>query len=202
MLTEDIDASVRTLLQGYRIVHDRSITVTELAPNRLSAFWSQRKRWSQGWLEVSLRYQKRFWKSPLLTAGQKLIWTHLLYYRELFPILSVQIIPIVLSRWMVTGTISFTDDVFLLGATVVTFLSSLCKLLVTAKVGYRHYPAYYFIQYALLTPFYALLKNMIALVALYDHLQGKTDWVVTPRDVAPAVTKFENSYALSKTARL
>ena len=201
MLTEDIDASVRTLLQGYRIVHDRSITVTELAPNRVSAFWSQRKRWSQGWLEVSLRYQKRFWKSSRLTFGQKFVWTHLLYYRELFPILSVQIVPLVLSSWLVTGTVNFTDNRFLLLVTIVTFLSSVYKLLVTAKVGYCHYPGYYFLQYALLTPFYSLFKNMIAVVALYDHLQGKTDWVVTPRDL-PAVASFENTYALPETAGL
>lgn len=202
MLTEDIDASIRTLLQGYRIVHDRSITVTELAPNHISAFWSQRKRWSQGWLEVSLRYQKRFWKSPQLTFGQKLVWTHLLYYRELFPILSVQILPIVFSSWLVTGTIRFTDNAFLLLATIITFLSSLYKLFVTAKVGYRHYPAYYFVQYALLVPFYSLLKNLIAVVALYDHLHGKTDWVVTPRQVAPPVANLEKTYALRETARL
>lgn len=202
MLTEDIDASIRTLLQGYRIVHDRSITVTELAPSHISAFWSQRKRWSQGWLEVSLRYQKRFWKSPLLTFGQKLIWTHLLYYREMFPLLSVQILPIVFSSWLVTGTVNFTENRFLLLATVVTFFSSIYKLLVTAKVGYRHYPAYYFVQYALLVPLYSLLKNIIAVVALYDHLHGKTDWVVTPRKVEPVVTNFEKAYALRETARL
>ena len=202
MLTEDIDASIRTLLHGYRIVHDRSITVTELAPNHISAFWSQRKRWSQGWLEVSLRYQKRFWKSPLLTFGQKLVWTHLLYYRELFPILSVQILPIVFSSWLLTGNISFTDNSFLLSATVITFLSSVYKLLVTAKVGYRHYPGYYFIQYVLLTPFYSLLKNMIAVVALYDHLHGKTEWVVTPREMTSAVANLEKAYVLPETARL
>ncbi|MEO1400917.1 MAG: glycosyltransferase family 2 protein [Cyanobacteria bacterium J06635_1] len=202
MLTEDIDASVRTLLHGYRIVHDRSITVTELAPTHISAFWSQRKRWSQGWLEVSLRYQKRFWKSPQLTFGQKLIWTHLLYYRELFPILSVQLLPIVFSSWLMTGTLNFTDNAFLLLATVVTFLSSVYKLLVTAKVGCRHYPGYYFLQYAVLTPFYSLLKNMTAVVALYDHLHGKTDWVVTPRDIKPPVTNLEEAYALPETAKL
>ncbi|MEM8614190.1 MAG: glycosyltransferase family 2 protein [Cyanobacteria bacterium P01_H01_bin.105] len=201
MLTEDIDASIRTLLHGYRIVHDRSITVTELAPSHISAFWSQRKRWSQGWLEVSLRYQKRFWKSPQLTFGQKLIWTHLLYYRELFPILSVQILPIVFSSWLLTGTIRFTDNAFLLSATVVTFLSSVYKLLVTAKVGYGHYPGHYFLQYALLTPFYSLLKNMIAVVALYDHLHGKAEWVVTPRQVTPSVV-LEKAYGVPEAARL
>ena len=201
MLTEDIDASVRTLLHGYRIVHDRSITVTELAPNHIGALWSQRKRWSQGWLEVSLKYQKRFWKSSRLTAGQKLIWTHLLYYREVFPILSVQILPIVFSNWLLTGRVSFTDNVFLLLATGITFLSSVYKLLVTAKVGHCHYPKHYFLQYALLTPFYSLLKNMIAVVALYDHLHGKTDWVVTPR-IASAVNTSEKTYALSETAKL
>ncbi|MEO0457036.1 MAG: glycosyltransferase family 2 protein [Cyanobacteria bacterium P01_A01_bin.114] len=202
MLTEDIDASVRTLLQGYRIVHDRSITVTELAPNHISAFWSQRKRWSQGWLEVSLRYQKRFWKSSQLTLGQKFIWTYLLYYRELFPIVSVQILPIVFSSWLLTGTVNFTENAVLLIATAITFLSSVYKLLVTAKVGFSHYPGYYFLQYALLTPAYSLLKNMIAVVALYDHLHGKTDWVVTPRNPQPSITQLEKAYALAETAKL
>ena len=202
MLTEDIDASVRTLLHGYRIVHDRSITVTELAPDHIGAFWSQRKRWSQGWLEVSLKYQKRFWKSSYLTAGQKLIWTHLLYYREVFPILSVQILPIVFSSWLMTGRVSFTDNAFLLVATGVTFLSSIYKLLVTAKVGYRHYPKHYFLQYALLTPLYSLLKNTIAVVALYDHLHGKTDWVVTPRATTLTANNLETACVLSKTASL
>ncbi|MEM9977093.1 MAG: glycosyltransferase family 2 protein [Cyanobacteria bacterium P01_D01_bin.2] len=200
MLTEDIDASVRTLLHGYRIVHDRSITVTELAPNHISAFWSQRKRWSQGWLEVSLRYQKRFWKSSQLTLGQKLIWTHLLYYRELFPILSVQILPIVFSSWLLMGTVSFADNAVLLLATAITFFSSLYKLMVTAKVGCCHYPKYYFLQYALVVPVYALLKNMIAVVALYDHLHGKTDWVVTPR--ATSLTQLETAYVLPETAKI
>ncbi|NJR65522.1 MAG: glycosyltransferase family 2 protein [Leptolyngbyaceae cyanobacterium CRU_2_3] len=48
MLTEDIDASMRTLLKGYRILHDRSIISTELAPANLGSFWFQRKRGPRG----------------------------------------------------------------------------------------------------------------------------------------------------------
>ncbi len=48
MLTEDIDASMRTLLSGYRILHDRSIVTTELAPVDFHSFWFQRKRWKPG----------------------------------------------------------------------------------------------------------------------------------------------------------
>ncbi|HEY9735415.1 MAG TPA: glycosyltransferase family 2 protein, partial [Trichocoleus sp.] len=54
MLTEDIDATLRALMKGYRIVHDPLILTTELAPEDVPALWSQRRRWSQGWLEVAL----------------------------------------------------------------------------------------------------------------------------------------------------
>ena len=37
MLTEDIDSSVRTLLAGRRLIHDRSILSLELAPTRAEA---------------------------------------------------------------------------------------------------------------------------------------------------------------------
>lgn len=47
-LTEDIDASLRTLLNGYKILHDRSIVTSELAPASLKTFWFQRKRWAHG----------------------------------------------------------------------------------------------------------------------------------------------------------
>ncbi|NJL49877.1 MAG: glycosyltransferase [Leptolyngbyaceae cyanobacterium SM2_5_2] len=52
-LTEDIDATLRGLLGGYRIVHDPAIVTTELAPDHLRGLWLQRQRWSQGWLEVA-----------------------------------------------------------------------------------------------------------------------------------------------------
>ena len=74
-----------SLSRAHAIVADRSIVSTELAPENFRSLWFQRKRWAQGWLEVTLRYQRDFWRSKRLGLRQKLYWTYLLLYRELYP---------------------------------------------------------------------------------------------------------------------
>ncbi|MBW4574496.1 MAG: acyltransferase family protein [Aphanothece sp. CMT-3BRIN-NPC111] len=183
MLTEDIDASVRTLLQGYRITHDESIVSTELAPTKFKSFWTQRKRWAHGWLEVSLKYQRQFWKSAHLNGWQKAYWTYLLYYREFFSLIALQIYSIIFSLLLYQGYFTLWSNWYLWLTTLITLLSGVYQTLVTMQVAYIKYPLRYFLQYALLTFFYTALKHMISLVALYDHLQGQTDWVITPRQI-------------------
>ncbi|HEY9695135.1 MAG TPA: acyltransferase family protein [Oculatellaceae cyanobacterium] len=181
MLTEDIDASLRTLLQGYRIIHDATIVSTELAPTEFKSFWTQRKRWAQGWLEVSLKYQRHFWKSEHFNSWQKAYWTYLLYYREIFSLIALQIYAIVFSFILYQGYFPIWSHWYLLLTTIITLLSGVYQTLITIQLGYQKYPLRYFTQYALITFFYTTLKHMISLVALYDHLKGQTDWVITPR---------------------
>jgi hypothetical protein len=49
------------------------------------------------------------------------------------------------------------------------------------KVAYIRYPLMYFAQHGVLIFIYTTLKNMISIVALYDHIHGHNHWVVTPR---------------------
>ncbi len=181
MMTEDIDATSRALLEGYRIMHDRSIVSTELAPHDFKSFWFQRKRWSQGWLEVSLKYQRRFWTTSYLSFWQKLYWTYLLLYRELYPPVTLQIFPIILSLLLFQGYMPLTAHWYLWVSAVITLFSGPFQTVVAMRNAYVHYPLGYSIIYAILVFFYAILKNMISIVALYDHLLGRTDWVVTRR---------------------
>ena len=181
MLTEDIDASMRTLLSGYRIVHDRSIITTELAPVDFNSFWFQRKRWAQGWLEVSLKYQRRVWKSNKFTIWQKIYWTYLLYFCVLYSLIALQILPLFLSLFLYQGNIPPSDNVYLWISTLITFSSGIYQTLVTIKISALRYPLFYFIQHGILIFAYTTLKNMIAIVGLYDHLHGYNKWVVTPR---------------------
>ena len=55
-LTEDIEASMRLLAAGGRIVNDPGLISRELAPETISALWKQRMRWAQGWFQVSVRH--------------------------------------------------------------------------------------------------------------------------------------------------
>lgn len=180
-LTEDIDATMRTLLSGYRIVHDRSIIATELAPIDFDSFWFQRKRWAQGWLEVSFIYQRRVWKSKHFSLIQKLYWTYLLYYGVIYSLFALQILPLILSLFLFHGYLPSSDNTYLWFCTLITFFSGFYQTAVTMKVAADRYPTLYFAQHAVLIFIYTTLKNMIAIVAFYDHLHGHNHWVVTPR---------------------
>lgn len=184
MLTEDIDASMRTLLSGFKILHDRSIIATELAPVDFGAFWFQRKRWAQGWLEVSLKYQRKVWKSRYLTLWQKVYWTYLLYYCVIFSLIALQILPLILSMNLYQGTVPGSDHPFLWISTVFTFSSGIYLTVITARLAALRYPAFYFIQHGAMLFFYTILKNMITIVGLYDHIHGQNKWRVTPRGAA------------------
>ena len=181
MLTEDIDATMRTLLSGYRIIHDRSIIATELAPLDFNSFWFQRKRWAQGWLEVSFKYQRRVWKSQHFNFPQKLYWTYLLYYCVIYSLFALQILPLLLSLFLYHGSFPPSENAYLWVCTVITFFSGFYQTAVTMKVAANRYPGVYFLQYAVIIFAYTTLKNMISTVALYDHLHGHNQWVVTPR---------------------
>lgn len=203
MLTEDIDASMRTLLSGYRIIHDRSIVTTELAPVDFNSFWFQRKRWAQGWLEVSFKYQRRIWKSNKLTLWQKVYWTYLLYYCVLYSLIAPQILPLILSMLLFQGTVPASDNLYLWISTLITFSSGAYQTLVTMKVAALRYPAFYFIQHGVLIFLYTILKNMIAVVGLYDHLHGDNKWVVTPRGAtANRLSSTRRSTILAVNRRL
>ncbi|MBD2100820.1 glycosyltransferase family 2 protein [Leptolyngbya sp. FACHB-261] len=183
MMTEDIDATLRALLAGYRIVHDRNIISTELAPLDLRSLWAQRKRWDQGWGEVSLKYQWPLWRSDKLNLGQKLYWTCLLCYRVIFQLTALQVFPMLFGLVLSGNSTPDSIQTYVLLTTILTLLSGPYQTLIALKVRsgmLRAAPAH-FLFYCLALPFYAALKNTISVVALYDHIMGRTDWVVTPR---------------------
>ncbi|MDQ6721230.1 MAG: response regulator, partial [Candidatus Dormibacteraeota bacterium] len=96
MLTEDIDSSIRALLEGRRIASDPLLVSRELAPVTLHALWNQRMRWAQGWFQVSYRYLFQGLASRQVTLRQKLGLVHLLTWRELYPWIANQMLPIII----------------------------------------------------------------------------------------------------------
>lgn len=61
MLTEDIDSALRAFGHGANAVHDLNVVSFELAPTTMAAFWKQRLRWSQGWIQASMRHINLVW---------------------------------------------------------------------------------------------------------------------------------------------
>lgn len=96
MLTEDIDSSMRLLEEGGKIGTDPMLISRELATSTFVQVWNQRLRWSQGWLQVSMKHCWPMMTNPHLGIRGKVGSFLLLCFRELYPWLSVQIIPLLI----------------------------------------------------------------------------------------------------------
>ncbi len=182
-LTEDIDATVRGLLRGRRLVHDPAIITTELAPNQLRGLWLQRQRWSQGWLEVAGLYLGRVARTPHLDPVQKAYWLLMLLFSQGFYLLVWQVVPMMIS---IHFSLSNRDVAFEhLNLTMMGLLTLSTLLQVALAMRFR--PAYstytrrHGFFYCLLSPVYFWFKVTIGMVALYNHLCGSRVWHVTAR---------------------
>jgi cellulose synthase/poly-beta-1,6-N-acetylglucosamine synthase-like glycosyltransferase len=181
-LTEDIDATLRALLRGYRIVHDPEIITTELAPVTLRSLWLQRQRWSQGWMEVSARYLRRIMRSPRLDPFQKICWVIMLLYSLYFHPIIWQIVPLSLSLFLVSPAHNTAPGIWNLAATNVLILSMVVQVVVATRVlpaerlSWQHG-----LRFCLLSPLYFWLKSSIVIAAFYNYLCGSRTWHVTCR---------------------
>ncbi|AOV95230.1 hypothetical protein AQV86_04910 [Nanohaloarchaea archaeon SG9] len=59
VLVEDIDMSSKIHQYGKKLRVDPSIITFEENPATLQSWWSQRKRWARGWMQVAFRYLTR-----------------------------------------------------------------------------------------------------------------------------------------------
>ncbi|WP_322767498.1 glycosyltransferase family 2 protein [Frankia sp. Cr1] len=186
MLTEDIDASLRTVISGGLIVADPALVSYELAPTTFQALWRQRMRWAQGWMQASRRHLWKAIGSPALTLRQKLGLAWLLGWREIYPWLSPQIIPLVLfSLFHRDAGHGFRVNVSLY---VLAALFSAMAGPVQALFAYaladptirRHRS--WFVMFCLANIAYSEFKNVIARLAPVKELLREREWHVTPRD--------------------
>ena len=186
MLTEDIDSSLRVVEGGGKIAVDPALVSRELAPTTLQALWKQRMRWAQGWFQVSLKHLRRGWRSEALTLRQKLGFTFLLGWREVYPWLSLQAFPLVAYFAWKAGSLGQLD--WLIPVFVLTTLFTLSvgpgqtwfawRLAVPEL---RRHGGWFVGYLAIASVFYTELKNVIARVAQVKEAMGDRQWTVTSR---------------------
>ena len=183
MLTEDIDSSIRAIREGYRIVSDPFLVSRELAPLTLTALWTQRMRWSQGWFQVCLRHTLATLRSPKVSLRQKLGHVHLLTWNQCFPWVSLQILPLLIYWiWWSEEQVNWVIPLF-----VITTLFTLGTGPMQCVVAYRlAHPELkrqkgWFVFYFLVSPIYAEFKNLIVRVAQLKEIVGERRWRITPR---------------------
>ncbi|WP_218952286.1 glycosyltransferase family 2 protein [Amycolatopsis anabasis] len=189
MLTEDIDSSIRVLLSGRTVVNDPALLSRELAPATISALWKQRLRWAQGWFQVSRRHLFTSLRSKELTLRNKLGLTFLLGWREIYPWLAIQMIPVIaFIAWRDGGVfhLDWLVPTFVL-CTLYTLSSGPSQVLFAWRLAapdVRAHPKWFWSYLVVSTVFYTEFKNHIARVAQIKELCGERKWAITPREAA------------------
>jgi cellulose synthase/poly-beta-1,6-N-acetylglucosamine synthase-like glycosyltransferase/CheY-like chemotaxis protein len=186
MLTEDIDSSLRVVESGGRIASDPGLVSHELAPTTLAALWNQRMRWAQGWFQVSRKHLLRGWRSQHMTVRQKTGFTVLLAWREIYPWLSIQVLPLLAFFAWKAGSV--TDIDLLVPFFVLTTLFTLSvgpgQTLFAYRLAlpeFRRHRAWFLAYLIVSSVFYTEMKNVIGRVAQIKELTGDRQWKVTPR---------------------
>lgn len=186
MLTEDIDSSLRAVMRGRRIVSDPYLVSRELAPETMQALAKQRLRWAQGWLQISLKWVLPALRSRHLTLQQKLGMLQLLGWREIYPWVSMQILPLI-AWWAVeAGSLARID--WFVPLFVVTTLFTLGtgpgQIYFTYRLAdpqLKRHKRWFWFYLLTSTLFYSGMKNAWNRIAHWKELRGETTWVVTTR---------------------
>ncbi|MFH5824857.1 glycosyltransferase [Georgenia sp. AZ-5] len=185
MLTEDIDSSMRAVLAGYRIASDRALLSYELAPTTVPHLIAQRLRWAQGWSQVSARWLGSGTRSRRLTVRQRLGMAHLLGWREAYPWISLQVVPIVGYAVLAGGVHSWFISLFAASTLLTVGIGPLQALMAyrLAEPSVRAHPRWFW-TYVLLSPLYTEFKAALTRIAHVKQLLGEHVWRVTPRTAA------------------
>ena len=186
MLTEDIDVSMRALLAGYRIVHERAVVSTELAPATFRSWWKQRTRWAQGWFQVTIRHTPDVRRSRVLGPWVRFYWLVMLVWREMFPIISLQIFTVLTAQLIAGLPFHLLRDPFLIATTIVTLLTGVVLGIASYRVATDESRASlglrWFLVYCVLALPYTVLKNAVAQAAMVREIVGDRRWMVTRRE--------------------
>ena len=177
MLTEDIDASVRSLASGHRIAFDPTIVSTELAPPDLAALWNQRLRWSQGWTQVARCRVAAAVASPHVDRHARAGMAWVFGWCEAVPWATYLAVPAMVLdgvRWSATF------------AALLAFTLAAGPMLAAAAwrrtPSAERHPLGWYVAYgiAAIAP-YGELLNGAKRIGHLRELGGRRQWVVTPR---------------------
>lgn len=188
VLVEDIDMSAKIHAAGKRLRVDPSIITYEENPPTLDAWWSQRKRWARGWMQVAVRYLPVLPRNPKVspTARADAVYTFGYAIVPAFIVLSIPLSLCTLTPAIQTETYVPFED---LGWS----LMALAPLLVTGLVfaqdhrdGHTHRPREFLA--ALTLWFYLVAQTAVFVTAFIEEfiLDKESVYVTTSRSDVPA----------------
>lgn len=193
MLTEDIDSSLRALLDGAELVYDPDLVSTEQAPATAQAWWRQRARWAQGWVQVSGRHLGACIRSRKLGRRQRWGAFFLLGWREVAPWTTLAMLPLAAYSLLTTGGLPLNVPGLLLAASG-TALAGPFQTWLAWRVtppAYRGSGWGYLLYGLASIVAYTELKNVVARVAQVKQAAGERTWVTTPRTSGSVVASTQ-----------
>ncbi|OJJ45246.1 hypothetical protein ASPZODRAFT_99124 [Penicilliopsis zonata CBS 506.65] len=193
MLTEDIDSALRAFGDGANAVHELNAISYELAPVSVSAFWKQRLRWAQGWLQASIRHVRLVWeRAPPKPRSLKqrfgilslLVireWSYYLLTQYLCLVLSIifKSFPVTGEEWLRILFFQYPVAWWLFFFSVISLLAT---LYITVAVRSE------FVQWWMMGVFvcsYPLQLVLMAVIGLFGHAREVAKyvkWNPTPRN--------------------
>jgi len=153
-------------------------------------------RWAQGWFQVSYRYLWKGLASRRLTLRQKLGLIQLLTWRELYPWIANQMVPIIIFWSIKYGGLARIDwlvPIFVM-TTIFTLGTGPAQTLLAWRLANRDIGRHrgWFVYYLVMSSlFYTAFKNLIAVVAQVNEALQQRRWKVTPRTARAAATEAQ-----------
>jgi hypothetical protein len=92
---------------------------------------------------------------------------------------------------MIRGEVPLTAHWYLWVTAIITLASGPYQTFVAVKNAFVRPTLGTAFEYALFVFFYVIVKNMISVVAIYDHMMKRTDWVVTRREMTARLRDSE-----------
>ena len=184
ILCEDIDFSVRLHMAGYEIMHNPGLQSWEEVPTRMGPWWTQRKRWARGWMQVWRKYNLNVLRCKNMSKYKK-IDTFFSLAVSLSPIFTIFTLPLISLSYFEYETTFFCRTTVLSLWMVVTFAPFATGLLVWA-LDSRDYGRQSLVDVPvslLLIP-YIFLQFTVNWLALMDEfiLNRPSSFIKTGRD--------------------
>jgi cellulose synthase/poly-beta-1,6-N-acetylglucosamine synthase-like glycosyltransferase len=180
-LTEDIDASVRLLRSGGRIVADPGIVSAEMAPPTIGALCHQRMRWGQGWYQVTRRHLASVMTDRHMSLRQRLGVAWVFGFGTVMAWIGALVLPLSLAGWFShehTATSPITSALFAFGT--LAFIAQIAVAYGHALPESRR-PSVFASYVVANLVFYAYLRVALVRLSHLHEMVGMNQWRVTPR---------------------
>ncbi len=177
LLTEDIEFTVNCIVAGEKVGYCEEAVLYDEQPITFKQSWTQRLRWSKGFLQVWSKYGKKLWNGIVEGSYSCFDMTMTVCPAYLVSVLSIIFDVIGVILCLVTGNVHLIGGLvaLIIGAIVQAYLLFFVMALLTLITEWKriHCKGYKKIMYLFSFPIFLITYMPIALVALFKKVEWK-----------------------------